>query len=262
MHRLIRKILRATANYDPHFYDMYQNRTQGSSREDYLAPIKSHLERQHGNRKLKILDAGCQAGRLLIPLVKEGHQVVGADPSKFSLRKARAHLKENGLTAQLYPVDILGLKRKMTPHSLDALICAEVLYLCKNYVTLLAILRDLVKPEGLLFISHRPKAYYVLRALEKKNRDQAVSILNKNEGPSPDGKYHNWQTPQELEALYQKSQLNQLACTPVQYVKTVIEEPFPNDSLFHETIQPYRINKSDYRVPTYFLVVAQKPAPL
>ena len=202
MAQFFRKLLRALANYDPSFCDMYEDAHAQVVAADYLRHIRHHVQEQLGNQRLSMLDAGCQAGRLLIPLAQDGHTMIGLDASKFAFRRVRHRVKTHRLAIRLIRGDLAHLPQWIKPASLDAVICTEVLYLCQDYRTLLRLLVEAVKPNGLLFVSHRPTLYYVARALLNGQPDQAAALLERSEGPSTDGAYHNWQTPEQLAALY------------------------------------------------------------
>ena len=216
---------------------MYEDAHARAAAEEYLGHIRRHLREQFGDRTLDILDAGCQAGRLLIPLAEEGHRLIGVDTSGFALRRARRHAQERGLSVRLHCGDLTSLRRWVRPSSLDAVICAEVLYLCENYRALLRLLAESVKSGGLVGISHRPAAFYVANAQAQGRQDLAADIARRREGPTADSAYHNWQTEPELRDWYRDEGLRVAGCYPVDYT----------------TLGP------DGRVPQYLLMMAQKP---
>ena len=76
-----------------------------------------------------------------------------------------------------------------------------------------------VKPGGLLCVSHRPKTYYLLEALRHGNAAAARHVLTSGEGrfegPHPDRGYYNWQTEEELLALYRDLGLGETAVYPI-----------------------------------------------
>lgn len=259
MRRPIRKLLRAVFNTDPDFYDMYGDEPTRAAGEEYLRTIKLYLERQFGQSKLDILDAGCQAGRLLIPLAQAGHHMIGIDTSGFSLRRTRRHAKASGLSPTLYRTGISNIRRRIPPSSLDAVISTEVLYLCRDHKRLLDLLAESVKPGGLLFISHRPRIYYIARALEKKRVDLAVEITQRSDGISPEGQYHNWQTPEELSDIYLEHRLKVLECLAVQHTQVAIDPSTRMESEIKQMLDPLHTGDSAFWIPTYLLVIARRP---
>ena len=257
MRRLLRKALRAVFDYDPSFCDMYADEPSRRAAEDYLRPIRAHLHRQFGDRPLSILDAGCQAGRLVFPLAQDGHRLTGLDASGFALRRGRRHAKALGLGIPFYHDTLANLRRWVKAASVEVVVCTEVLYLCPEYRRLLELLAETAKPGGLLFISHRPAWYYVAVALRRGDMDLALSVLERAEGPSPDGSYHNWQTPEQLQQLYAGLGVRVLASYPV----SPIEVEAGRDSLpqpIADALAPMRHNAA-FRVPSYLLIVAHKP---
>lgn len=256
MRKLLRKMLRAVFDYDPSFCDMYADEPSRRAAEDYLARIRAHLRQQFGDQPLSILDAGCQAGRLVFPLAQDGHRLTGLDASGFALRRGRRHAKELGLDIRFYHDTLANLRRWVKAASVEVVVCTEVLYLCPDYRQLLELLAETVKPGGLLFISHRPVWYYVAAALRRGHMDQALSVLERTEGPSPDGSYHNWQTPEQLHHLYAGLGLRVLASYPVNPVEIEAgQSSLPQP--IADALAPMRHNAT-FRVPSYLLIVAQK----
>ncbi len=255
---MIRKIWRALFNYDPAFCDMYEDAAARVAGEEYLGHIRRDLHERFGHQRLSILDAGCQAGRLLIPLAEDGHRVIGLDTSLFSLRRARQHAKARNLSISLHRGNIAKLRHWIQPSSLDAVICTDVLYLCRNYRQLLQQLADSITPDGLLFISHRPTLYYVAGALRRAQSDQAQSLIARTDGRSPDGAYHNWQTPEQLVELYRSLNLRQLGCYPTRVAQTPLDLSMVTHADVKRLLESVRETDSLYRIPTYFLVVAQR----
>lgn len=243
--------------YDPGFCDMYESEGSRNAAQDYLEPIRRHLREQFGNQSLSILDAGCQAGRFLIPLAEEGHRLIGIDTSGFALRRARRHAKAKGLSVRLHRNTIASLRRWVQPETIDVVLCLEVLYLCQDYQRLLALLGESLKPGGIACISHRPLWYYIASAVRQGQPEHALQLLGRSEGPSTEGKYHNWQTPQQFEALYHDAGLKVLQQYPVNHF--VLESnghrvPAP----LTQALEPLRQSASTFRVPSYLLVIAQK----
>jgi hypothetical protein len=83
---------------------------------------------------------------------------------------------------------------------------------------MLDVLAKAVRPGGLLCVSHRSKLYYLVEALRQYDGDTALSILSRSEGPFRDGAYYNWQTPEELRALYEAMGLQSISLHPIDRV--------------------------------------------
>ncbi len=255
--KFVRKFLRAVFRYDPGFCDMYENDGSRSAAEEYLGHIRPSLHQQFGDQRLTILDAGCQAGRFLIPLAEEGHRLIGIDTSGFALRRARRHAQAKGLSVRLHRDTIASLRRWVQPETIDVVLCLEVLYLCQDYQRLLALLGESLKPGGITCISHRPLWYYIASAVRRGQPEQALSLLGRIEGPSPEGNYHNWQTPQQLEALYHEAGLQVLQWHPVNRFVLDLDGQRVHAPLTH-ALEPLRQGTSTFHVPSYLLVIAQK----
>lgn len=215
MKRAVRKVLRAVANYDPDYYDMHEDANETLFAHLYLEHILQHAEAAGIRPPATILEAGCQAGRLVIPLAKQGFRVTGVDTSGFGLRRAQAHAKAAGVEAAFIRGDIIEVLRRQ-PQSYDLVICAEVVYLSPDYRQMLQALAGAVRPGGLLCVSHRPKFYYLIEALKQYDIEIAARVLATGEGAFRDSQYYNWQTTPELKSLYEQTLgLRWLAMHPI-----------------------------------------------
>lgn len=260
MAQLFRKLKRAVFNYDPSFCDMYEDARARTAAEEYLTHIRTHLHRRFGQQSLTILDAGCQAGRLLIPLAQDGHRMIGIDTSGFALRRTRQHARRLGLRVRLHRGSIAALRQWVAPASLDAVVCTEVLYLCENHRELLRLMAQSVKPGGLLCMSHRPRLYYVATAIRKHRVEHLASLMTQTEGPSSEGEYHNWQTPELLGRMYAEHGLNMLDCLPVDHVAQPLDVNGTMPADARELLQAVAIAPATFRIPSYLLVIAQRPS--
>lgn len=256
MKRLLRKIRRAVLDEDPSFLDMAMDAKSVERGVEYLARIRQHLTEAFGQRRLTILDAGCQGGRLLVPLAQDGHAMTGVDTSGFALRRARHNLRSHGATARLIRGDIAQLPQWLPERSVDAALCLEVLYLCRNYRELLRTLAAMVRPGGLLFVSHRAQAYYLATALINRRPDLALETVRRAEGPSVDGDYHNWQTPEQLERLYAEAGLRALAIHPMHVWTTDAVMPPVKELELEAALRPLRNGSASVPIPIYYLVAA------
>ena len=258
MQKFLRKLKRAVLNSDPSFCDMYEDAHASSAAEEYLSHIRPAIRGQFGGRTLAILDAGCQAGRLLIPLAQGGHRLIGVDTSAFALRRTRQHAKMRDLAVWLHRGNIAHLRRWVAPGSLDVAICTEVLYLCRDHRELLRLLAESVAPGGLLCLSHRPSVFYAGVALRRGEIEAASSIIRRSEGPSPDGAYHNWQTPEQLDAWYREAGLHVLGCVPVDHTAMSLDLSGVRDPDLLRALTSAHQGDSMYRIPQYLLVIARK----
>mgnify|MGYP001563527866 CR=1 FL=1 len=258
MPQLLRKLRRVLLNEDPKFCDMFADERARRAGEEYLVHIRRHLRECFGDRRLRIVDAGCQAGRFLIPLATDGHELIGVDTSAFALRRAAQHAEEAGVQVRLYRGSIAKLSRWIQPGSLDAALCLEVLYLCPDYRALLKTLVDAVRPGGLLCVSHRPAEFYIASVIARREVDQLPEIFRRHEGPLADGRYYNWQTPAQLDALYRGYGMTMVACDPVDHAARRLdgyEAILPQARALLEALRP---TDSTFQIPQYLLVIAKK----
>jgi len=237
---------------------MYEDDHAHQAAGEYLGHIQRHLKEHFGSRRLTILDAGCQAGRILIPLAQGGHRLIGVDTSGLALNKAQHHAKLNGLSVAFHRGNISGLRRWVAPESLDVAICTEVLYLCKDYRELLKLMAESVKRGGLLCISHRTVLFYAAAAFRRGHPEDALSVVRRAEGPLPDGDYYNWQTQEELNKLYQSCNLPLLGSYPVDHSDIRIDTRTIADAEIRELLEPVRGPDSTFRIPAYTLIIVKK----
>jgi 2-polyprenyl-3-methyl-5-hydroxy-6-metoxy-1,4-benzoquinol methylase len=215
MQKLSRKILRAVADYDPDYYDMYADTNETFFAQLYLARIAQHADAAGIRPPATLLEAGCQAGRLVVPLAKLGFQVTGIDTSGFALRRAREHAKAAGVAATFMRGDLMEVLQGHPQRRYDIVVCAEVVYLSRRYREMVQVLARAVRPGGLLYVSHRTKFYYLLEALRQYDLSTAAAVLSRSAGPFRDSAYYNWQTEDELRALYGTLGLRWIAMHPI-----------------------------------------------
>jgi SAM-dependent methyltransferase len=100
--------------------------------------------------------------------------------------------------------DISELIGRHPEWAFDLVLCAEVLYMGPEPQALLGRLAGVVRPGGLLCVSHRPQAYYLLEALRRGAFEAAVFISRHQEGPLSyyEPGYYNWQTGPQLQDMY------------------------------------------------------------
>ena len=215
MHRNLRKILRSVANYDPDYFDMYAHPDEACFAQLYLERIRYHAATAGIRPPATVLEAGCQAGRLALPLAKAGFQVTGIDTSSFALRRARHHARQLGTAITFVHGDVMKILQQRPRRQYDIVICTEVLYLSTRYRDMLRVLSEALRPGGILCVSHRPRFYYVLEALRGKDVESALDVLSRGEGRFRDSAYYNWQTEEDLRSLYQSLRLQWVAMYPI-----------------------------------------------
>ena len=215
MQKVVRKLLRVVANYDPKYYDMYADADEACFAALYLERIRRHADAAGIAPPARVLEAGCQAGRLVVPLAQLGFDMTGIDASGFALRRARQHAKAAKVWPDFIQGDVMRVLESRPNARYDLIICAEVLYLSQAYREILRSLADALRPGGLLCVSHRPKLYYLLEALRVNDLATAERVLKTSEGQVMDQRYCNWQTADELQTLYRSIGLEWVALYPI-----------------------------------------------
>jgi len=215
MQKTVRKILRAVADRDPDYHDMYADAGEALFARLYVERISQHAEAAGIRPPATLLEAGCQAGRLVVPFAKLGFQVTGIDTSGFALRRAKEHMKAAGVEGRLVRGNLIEVLQAHPETRYDVVVCAEVIYLSRDYRTMLQALAGAVRPGGLLCVSHRPRWYYLMEALRVRDVASAAEVMSRGEGPFRDSAYYNWQTPDELRALYASIGLTRIAIHPI-----------------------------------------------
>ena len=215
MRRVVRKFLRAVVDHDPEYYDMYADPNETFFGRLYLERIQRHAEAAGIRPPARVVEAGCQAGRLLIPLAKMGFDVTGIDTSRYALRRAREHATAAGVDVKLVQGNLMGVLNGAHRGRYDIVVCAEVLYLSREYRAMLHALASAVKPGGLLCVSHRSTWYYQLEAVRRDDVETAREVSARSEGPFFDSAYFNWQTEEELRALYAPLEPRGLSLYPI-----------------------------------------------
>jgi len=105
----------------------------------------------------RVLDLGCGDGRHAIALhLHEGADVLGIDLSLADLLTARRKHEEirgDGEDALFALTNASALSLPLADHSLDAVICSEVLEHIDDYAAVLIEIRRVLRPGGLLCVS-------------------------------------------------------------------------------------------------------------
>ncbi len=211
--KLYRKTLRALFHYDPTFIDWYHHPALQETGAYYLKKIFSVLDTLDGNCKdkkehLHILDLGCQAGRITIPLLQAGFKnTLGIERSGISLRAAQRTVRDLSLTGQFKKIDLARYVAQCPSESVDVIISIETLYLCLNFEPLIKNISRILKPGGYLIATFKTKSYFFTDAILKNDFEKARFVLHASEGEVKDlGR--NWQTRSELLALLEKNNLS------------------------------------------------------
>jgi SAM-dependent methyltransferase len=114
-------------------------------------PLYLDLAARQGPR---VLEVACGSGRALVPLAREGFDVVGVDLSPHMLALARSKLDAAGLAAQLVEADMRTFQLQRTDFDLAIVAVKSFAYLTEA-ADQLACLRNIqthLRPGGLLAI--------------------------------------------------------------------------------------------------------------
>lgn len=173
----------------------------------YMDRIQGLLEELNERSPLDFLDAGCGTGRFLVPFAKLGHRMTGIDYHKDSLRIANQNAQNEGVQVRTFDGNFESVLQNFDDHSFDAAMCLEALYTSKNRTGVTQELMRVLRPGGMLFITHRTRFYYVTQALAKSAFDDALLITEQSEGrllKKAHRIHYNWQSKQEIESLYEQ----------------------------------------------------------
>lgn len=263
MQRIVRKVLRVVADHDPDYYDMSQAPSETYSAPFYVERILDQAGRLGIEAPATLLEAGCQTGRLAVAFASRGFNVTGIDASGFALRRARRHMRSAGVRMELKQGDLVRVLEASPDRRYDIVVCAEVLYQCPSYRDMLGALIRAVRPGGLLCVSHRTRLYYMIEALRQADVESAGAVLERSEGPFRDSAYFNWQTRDELSALYQGLGMRWLADHPIDRLRWLADL----DAAKLSPAQQQRLRELEGRLgdegggfARYLLVLAQRPA--
>ena len=266
MQKVVRKVLRAVADYDPAYYDMHDDPNEAFFARIYVARIRAQLADAGIVPPATVLEAGCQAGRLVLPFAQMGFRVTGIDTSGFALRRAKRHVRAAGADAELLQGDLVEVLQRRPERQYDVVICAEVLYLWPGYRAMLETLAGAVRPGGLLCVSHRPRFYYLLEALRHRDLATARRVLSSSggqfEGPFPEKGYYNWQDEPALRALYGALGLRCRALYPIdRYAWLAGVSPSQLDPAAQEAWLQLELEGQEPSAACgrYVLVIAEKP---
>ena len=212
--KLHRTLERNLFGKDPYYHDPYDDPAEQFYARIYLRYLFERIDAEFRHQQIKILDVGCNTGRLSSPLARAGHHVTGIDPSRFHLKRAEAHARSVGVRCRFLKGDGFRHVRHMPGESFDLALSTEVLYQRPDFRDDLCELLRIVRPGGLLATSHRTSFFYLARAIREKDFQAAEFILSHSEGALW-GSYFNWQSPRELKALYQELGADSLLMRPI-----------------------------------------------
>jgi 2-polyprenyl-3-methyl-5-hydroxy-6-metoxy-1,4-benzoquinol methylase len=164
----------------------------------------------------RVLDVGCQYGRLAIPLAAAGHHVVGTEVDVACLD----YLRERCPAVELRHEAAVDTARAVPAAPYGLVLVLELLYLMPDWRDLIAGLARQVAPNGHLAGSHRSHGYVIHRLLRDGRYDELDEVLA---GAHPT---LNAQTPAELRDAYEAAGLRVLGIHPVGAFSGIHVDPF------------------------------------
>lgn len=109
----------------------------------------------------RVLELGCGAGRLLVPLVREGHKLTGIDRDSSALETCRAALNAGAGIPDLIEADFLQWVRDAHHHEpFDAILCVGNTFMTiadiDDAIDLLKNVKRLLARDGLFILDDLP----------------------------------------------------------------------------------------------------------
>ncbi|MDK2124952.1 bifunctional 2-polyprenyl-6-hydroxyphenol methylase/3-demethylubiquinol 3-O-methyltransferase UbiG [Parachitinimonas caeni] len=149
-----------------------------------INPLRLGFIEQHAALAgMRVVDVGCGGGILSESMAARGAAVTGVDLAEKSLKVARLHGLESGVTVDYRCIAVEALAEEAAG-SFDVVTCMEMLEHVPDPASVVAACSRLAKPGGWVFfstISRNPKAYlqavigaeYVLGLLPRGTHDYA-----------------------------------------------------------------------------------------
>jgi 2-polyprenyl-3-methyl-5-hydroxy-6-metoxy-1,4-benzoquinol methylase len=209
--RLARKVLPRAMLTPTRQHNMHEHEGEHYYLEQYMTVLTPLL-----TSKQRILDVGCQYGRLLLPLAAQGHDVVGTDIDADCLAYIRERLPAAELRCE--SADVTSTAHTST--RFDLVLCLELLYLLADWPAILSGLANQLAPGGHLAASHRSQGYYIHRFLRERRYDELDQILAGNH------RGVNAQSPQDLEGTYVAAGLTVESMTAIGAFSGTEVDPF------------------------------------
>jgi len=161
------------------FYNKYGIREWNRLEENLYSKINfllhMHFIENHLHQLMRILDAGCGAGRYSIEFAKRGCQVTLFDISEEQLRIAEEKIEEAGVRDNINEIvrgDIRDLSQ-FSDEEFDMVVCygAPLSYVLENREKAIQEFHRVLKKEGSLFISVNNKWGILKMLLGNQYRD-------------------------------------------------------------------------------------------
>jgi 2-polyprenyl-6-hydroxyphenyl methylase/3-demethylubiquinone-9 3-methyltransferase len=168
-------------------------------REQILIHFNLNGSKREPFKKLSILDIGCGGGLLCEPMARLGAKVTGIDASQKNISIATAHAKQSDLKIDYRATTSEDLAKKKKQY--DIVLNMEVIEHVDNVPLYLKSCADLVKPNGIMFIS----------TLNRTAKSFALAIVGAEYilGWLPKGThtYQKFLTPNEITSMLKRNDL-------------------------------------------------------
>jgi len=205
-------------------YDMMREADEDFFSRIYLYHIKKKIKEVFGNRAIHIFDAGCGQGRLSIPLAMDGHKVMGMDFTPEAIKLAKKYEKEKNVEIEFILGDLEKDINKIGSSKFHCVISTEVLYMIKDYKNVINKLTFLLEPGGLMFISLRPRLYYVIQKLINGYISDSHDLLINKKTYINDG-FLNCLSKDEIEKIMQTSGFTQIEYKGIGVITGIMGDP-------------------------------------
>ncbi len=151
---------------------------------------------------LTVVDAGGGTGGFAVPLAQAGHRVTVVDPSPDSLAALQRRAAEQGLDVAALQGDLTDLPSLVAPGSADLVLCHSVLEVVDDPAQALALVADVLRPQGLLSLLVANRDAAVLARALAGRPEEAAHALGDPDGRwgGADGTARRW-TPQAVQDL-------------------------------------------------------------
>ncbi len=177
-----------------------------------INPLRLGWIQQHagGLTGKKILDVGCGGGILAESMAVAGAQVTGIDLAEKSLKVARLHGLESGVTVDYQAISAEQMAAEH-PQKFDIVTCMEMLEHVPDPGSIVQACAQLVKPDGWVFFStlnRNPKSFlFAIVAAE-----YLLQLL-----PKGTHSYESFIKPSELAAAVRQSGLTMTQMAGMEY---------------------------------------------
>ena len=220
-----------------HDHDMVAYPSENYFGDRYMHIFDSVLKNERMSYKdLKIMDAGCGHGRLSIMFAKRGGRVDALDTFSELLEKAKMYAqKENIPSNHIRWVhgELPGSLDSFSDRSYDLVVCTEVLFMMAGPEETIRRLARLLRPGGILVISHRTRLFYLLCSLINRDFFSFKKAAECNSYKDV-GRILSWSDPKEMEDIFFKEGLKNIRKWGIGMLSGIEGDPTAKFCLPHE----------------------------